>query len=89
MTDFHETWYVGSAWHKCYPRGLSSPNAHILNSLFAYLFRLANYNKGKYQEFFMSYSDKTWYVGRSALNYFPCVLLLLMCMIGGLIREVH
>ena len=24
-----ETWYVGSARHKCYPRGLSSPNAHI------------------------------------------------------------
>ena len=29
MTDFHEIWYVGSAKHKRYPRGLSSPNAHI------------------------------------------------------------
>ena len=27
----------------------------------------------------MGYSDKTWYVGSSALKYYPCVLLLLMC----------
>ena len=29
ITDFHETWYVGSDGHKYYPRGVSSPNAHI------------------------------------------------------------
>ena len=29
MTDFHKTWYVGIGGHKYYPRGLSSPNAHI------------------------------------------------------------
>ena len=26
MTDFRQTWYVGSGGHKYYPRGLSSPN---------------------------------------------------------------
>ena len=29
MTDFHQTWYVGSGVHKYYPRGLSSPNVDI------------------------------------------------------------
>ena len=29
MTDFRQTWYVGSDGHKYYPCGLSSPNAHI------------------------------------------------------------
>ena len=29
MTDFRQTWYVGSGWHKYYPRGLLSPNVHI------------------------------------------------------------
>ena len=29
MTDFRQTWYVGSGGHKYYPRGLLSPNAHI------------------------------------------------------------
>ena len=29
MTNFHQTWYVGSGGHKYYLRGLSSPNAHI------------------------------------------------------------
>ena len=30
MTDFRQTWYVGSGGLKYYPRGLSSPNAHKL-----------------------------------------------------------
>ena len=29
MTDFRQTWYVGSGGHKYYPHGLSSPNVHI------------------------------------------------------------
>ena len=29
ITNFLKTWYVGSGGHKYYPRGLSSPNAHI------------------------------------------------------------
>ena len=29
MTDFRQTWYVGSGGHKYYPRGLSSPNANV------------------------------------------------------------
>ena len=29
MGYMDETWYVGSGGHKYYPRGLSSPNAHI------------------------------------------------------------
>ena len=36
---------------------------HIFNTSFAYLFWLGNNNKGKYSEFGMAYSDKTWYVG--------------------------
>ena len=35
----------------------------IFNISFAYLFWLANNKKGKYPEFYMGYSDKTWYVG--------------------------
>ena len=29
MTDFHETWYVGSGRHRYYPSGVSLPSAHI------------------------------------------------------------
>ena len=29
MGYIDETWYVGSNGHKYYPRGVSSPNAHI------------------------------------------------------------
>ena len=29
MTDFRQTWYVGSEGHKNYPSGLLSLNAHI------------------------------------------------------------
>ena len=29
MGYIDESWYVGSDGHKYYPRGLSSPNAHI------------------------------------------------------------
>ena len=29
MGYIDETWHVGSDGHKYYPRGLSSPNAHI------------------------------------------------------------
>ena len=29
MTDFRQTWYVGSGEHKYYPCGLLSPNVHI------------------------------------------------------------
>ena len=29
MTDFLQTWYVGSGGHKYYLRDLSPPNAHI------------------------------------------------------------
>ena len=30
MTDFRQTWYVGSGGgHKYYPHGLSTPNVHI------------------------------------------------------------
>ena len=51
---------------------------HILNSSFAYLFWLANNNKGKYPEFYVGYSDETWYVSRNALKYYQCVVLLSM-----------
>ena len=29
MTDYRQTWYVGSDWYKYYPCGLSLPNTHI------------------------------------------------------------
>ena len=29
MGYIDETWFVGSDGHKYYPRGLSSPNAHV------------------------------------------------------------
>ena len=34
MTDFHETWYVGSVGHKYDLWGLSSLNAHIQYLIF-------------------------------------------------------
>ena len=43
----------------------------IFNTSFAYLFWLANNNKGKYPEFWMGYSDKTWYVGSDGHKYHP------------------
>ena len=51
------------------PMCLSSPNAHV---------NIAHNKKGKYQEFCMGYSDKTWYVGSSGLKCYSCVLLLWM-----------
>ena len=36
---------------------------HISKSSFAYLFRLASNNKGKYSELFIGYIDETRYVG--------------------------
>ena len=51
---------------------------HILNSSFAYLFWLANNERGKNQEFSMRYNDETWYVSSSGLKYYPCALLLSM-----------
>ena len=50
MTDFHETWYMGSVRHKCYHvdcRHLM----HIFNSSFAYFFGFANNSKAEYQRF--------------------------------------
>ena len=44
----------------------------LLNSLFAYLYRLANNKKGKYQEFCMGYSDGTWHAGSSGLHLHIC-----------------
>ena len=68
-----ETWYVGSCGRKFYQSGLSSPNG-IFNTSFAYLFWLAYNNKGKYSQFCMGYSDKTWYVGSGGQKYYPCGL---------------
>ena len=64
-------WVVRSR-HKCYLRGVSFPSAYIVNTSFAYLFSLANYNKGKYPEFCISCSKETWwYMGRGALKSYP------------------
>ena len=54
--DFLETWYVVSARHKYYVRGVSSPNVHIkqLICIVLHLFWLANNYKSKYQEFYIS-----------------------------------
>ena len=42
MGYIDETWYVGTDGHKYYSCRLSSPNGHIFNFSFAYLFWLAN-----------------------------------------------
>ena len=53
----------------------------IVNTSFAYLFWLANNSKGTNPEFYMGYSDdENWYVGGSALMFYPCALLLLSSM---------
>ena len=75
-----ETWYVGRSAFKYYLCVLLLSMRTSITS-FAYLFWLANNNKGKYPEFYMGYSDETWYTGRSALKYYPCVLLLSMCLL--------
>ena len=48
---------------------------HIFNTLFAYLFWLANNKKIKYPGFCMGYIDETWYVGSDEHKYYPCGLL--------------
>ena len=47
------------------------PQMCILDTSFAYLFWLANNNKGKYSEFCMGYSSETWYVGSGGQKYYP------------------
>ena len=76
-----ETWYVGSSGLKYYPC-VPLLSMRISSTSFAYLFWLANNKKCKYQEFCMSYSEETWYVGRSGLKYYPCVLLLPMLILS-------
>ena len=50
--------------------------------LICIFFWLASNNKVRYLEFYMGYSNETWYVGGSALKYYLNVLLLLICIIG-------
>ena len=65
-----ETWYVvvvgrnitNMVWHH---------QMHIFDTSFAYLFWVANNNKGKYSEFCLGYSDKTCYVGSGGQKYYP------------------
>ena len=47
----------------------------LFNTSFAYLFWLANNNKGKFSEFYMGYSDETWYEGSGGQRYYPRGLL--------------
>ena len=47
---------------------------HIFNTLFAYLFWLANKKKIKYPEFCMDYIDETCYVGSDGHKYYLCGL---------------
>ena len=62
MTDFRQTWYVGSEGHKYYPCGLLSPNAHI--SYLICIPVLIGYNKkSNIQSSVMGYIDETWYMG--------------------------
>ena len=72
-----KTWYVGSSRLKYYSYVLLFMMC-ILSISVAYLFWLANNKKCNYQEFCMGYSDETWYVSRSGLKYYQCVLLLFM-----------
>ena len=55
-----ETWYVGSGRNRYYPYHVVYCQQMYIS--FAYLFWLANNkNKGKYVEFYLGYSDETWY----------------------------
>ena len=59
MTDFHETWYVGTTTrHKCYQGVL--PIWSVITKCAYWLIILI---KAKYPEFCVDYSDETWYIG--------------------------
>ena len=76
MSEFCQTFYVGSGGHKYYPRGLLSPNVHIWYLIcIIYLFRLANNKKVKYLELCIGYIDETWYVASDGHKYYLCDLL--------------
>ena len=51
-----------------YPCGLLSLNAHIKELISIYIL-IGYYNKGKYPEFYMSYSDETWSDGPGCIFY--------------------
>ena len=56
MTDFRQTWYVGSGGHKISQLGFRHLMC-IFNTSLAYLFWLANNKKVKYPEFCMGFID--------------------------------
>ena len=51
----------------------------IFNTSFAYLFWLANNNKGKYSELCTGYIDETWYVGSGGYKNSPWVPVITEC----------
>ena len=83
MTDFYETWYVGSARHKCYLHvgGVSLRTVHYIAHFHICSDWLIT-TKANIQSS-MSYSNETWwYMGRGALKDYPCVLFLSMCILN-------
>ena len=44
--------------------------------------------KGKYQEFCLSYSDETWYIGSAGYKYYPCVCRHRMCLFNKYLISV-
>ena len=74
MGYIDETCYVGSDGHNT-THMVRRHQMRIFNTLFAYLFWLANSKKGKYPKFCMGYIDETWYAGSAGHKYYPCGLL--------------
>ena len=73
MTDFLQTWYVGIA-DTSTTYVVCHHGMRIFNTLFAYLFWLADNKNVKYPEFCMGYIDETWYVGSDGHKCYPCGL---------------
>ena len=74
MTDFCQTWYVGSGGGTSTTYMVCRHWMRIFNTSFAYVFWLAN-KKVKYLEFCIGYIDETWYVASDGHKYYTCGLL--------------
>ena len=68
MTDFHQTWYVGSRgtpiWFVVTEYAYLIPHSHIYSNWLII-------KKVKYPEVCMGYIDETWYVGSDGHKYYP------------------
>ena len=72
MTDFHQTWYVGSGGGTSTTHVVCCHQMCIFNTSYCISDWLDKINKKvKYPEFCMGYIDETWYVGSDRHKYYP------------------